>query len=102
MSMADYQTMVEVGVPMAMVGFAEYAKVPVTVATRLPQVLSMTDGALIEPLAISLYGVKLAQIEAREQRFKRDHRAARVRNDVRALHDPQRSRPWAGCRRGGL
>jgi L-iditol 2-dehydrogenase len=47
----------------AMVGFAEYARVPVTVATRLPQVLSMTDGALIEPLAISLYGVKLAQIK---------------------------------------
>lgn len=46
----------------AMVGFAEYARVPVSVATRLPQVLSMTDGALIEPLAISLYGVKLAQI----------------------------------------
>ena len=46
----------------AMVGFAEYAKVPVSVATRLPQVLSMADGALIEPLAISLYGVKLAQI----------------------------------------
>ncbi len=47
----------------AMVGFAEYAKVPVSVATRLPSVLSMADGALIEPLAISLYGVKLAQIK---------------------------------------
>jgi threonine dehydrogenase-like Zn-dependent dehydrogenase len=46
----------------AMVGFAELAKVPVSVATRLPQTLSLTDGALIEPLAISLYGVKLAQI----------------------------------------
>lgn len=47
----------------AMVGFAEMAKVPVSVATKLPATLSMTDGALIEPLAISLYGVKLAQIE---------------------------------------
>lgn len=47
----------------AMVGFAEYAKVPVSVATRLPQVLSMADGALIEPLAISLYGVKMAAIQ---------------------------------------
>jgi threonine dehydrogenase-like Zn-dependent dehydrogenase len=47
----------------AMVGFAELAKVPVSVATRLPSVLSMTDGALVEPLAISLYGVKLAQIK---------------------------------------
>jgi L-iditol 2-dehydrogenase len=47
----------------AMVGFAELAKVPVRVATKLPATLSTTDGALIEPLAISLYGVKLAQVE---------------------------------------
>src|ERR1700741_4404806 len=46
----------------AMVGFAELAKVPTSVATRLPSTLSMADGALIEPLAISLYGVELAQI----------------------------------------
>jgi len=46
----------------AMVGFAELAKVPTSVATKLPSVLSLADGALIEPLAISLYGVKLAQI----------------------------------------
>lgn len=46
----------------AMVGFAELARVPTSVATKLPSVLSMADGALIEPLAISLYGVKLAQI----------------------------------------
>lgn len=47
----------------AMLGFAELASVPTSVATRLPSVLSMEDGALIEPLAISLYGVKLAQIK---------------------------------------
>jgi L-iditol 2-dehydrogenase len=47
----------------AMHGFAELAKVPVSVATRLPQVLSMADGALIEPLAISLYGTKMAHIQ---------------------------------------
>jgi L-iditol 2-dehydrogenase len=47
----------------AMVGFAELAKVPASVATRLPATLSMADGALIEPLAISLYGVKLAAIQ---------------------------------------
>lgn len=47
----------------AMVGFAELAKVPASVATALPRVLSMADGALIEPLAISLYGVKLAHIQ---------------------------------------
>src|SRR5262249_40025202 len=40
----------------AMVGFAELAKVPTSVATKLPSVLSLADGALIEPLAISLYG----------------------------------------------
>lgn len=47
----------------AMHGFAELATVPVSVATRLPSVLSMADGALIEPLAISLYGTKLAGIQ---------------------------------------
>ncbi len=47
----------------AMLGFAELAVVPTSVATRLPSVLSMSDGALVEPLAISLYGVKLAQIQ---------------------------------------
>jgi len=47
----------------AMVGFAELARVPAALATRLPGTLSMADGALIEPLAISLYGVKLAHIE---------------------------------------
>lgn len=50
----------------AMAGFAEYARVPASVATRLPSVLSLTDGALVEPLAISLYGVKLARIEPGE------------------------------------
>ncbi len=47
----------------AMVGFAELAKVPTSVATRLPSTLSLADGALIEPLAISLYGTKLAGIQ---------------------------------------
>jgi threonine dehydrogenase-like Zn-dependent dehydrogenase len=47
----------------AMVGFAEFARLPANLATRLPAALSMTDGALIEPLAISLYGVKMARIQ---------------------------------------
>lgn len=51
----------------AMVGFAELARVPVSVATRLPQTLSMEDGALIEPMAISLYGTKLARIQPGER-----------------------------------
>ncbi|WP_395337334.1 alcohol dehydrogenase catalytic domain-containing protein [Novosphingobium sp. BL-8H] len=46
----------------AMVGFAELASVPATVATKLPSTLSLADGALIEPLAISLYGTKFASI----------------------------------------
>jgi len=47
----------------AMRGFAELARVPANLATRLPSTLSMADGALIEPLAISLYGVKLSAIQ---------------------------------------
>lgn len=49
--------------PPASVGFAELAKIPTSVATRLPQTLSTTDGALIEPMAISLYGTKMAHIQ---------------------------------------
>ena len=49
--------------PSAMHGFAEYARVPVNIATKLPSTLSLADGALIEPLAISLYGVKHARIQ---------------------------------------
>jgi (R,R)-butanediol dehydrogenase/meso-butanediol dehydrogenase/diacetyl reductase len=46
----------------AMRGFAELACVPASVATRLPSTLSFADGALIEPLAVSLYGVRFARI----------------------------------------
>ena len=51
----------------AMVGFAQYARIPASVATRLPQSLSLTDGALIEPLAISLYGTQFARIAPGER-----------------------------------
>lgn len=47
----------------AMHGFAELARVPVSVATRLPQVLTMEDGALIEPMAVGLYGAQFARIQ---------------------------------------
>lgn len=47
----------------AMHGFAELARVPAQNATRLPSVLSLADGALVEPLAISLYGIKHAGIQ---------------------------------------
>lgn len=41
-----------------MLGFAEFARVPASVAVKLPDTLSLADGALIEPLAVSLYGVR--------------------------------------------
>lgn len=51
----------------ASVGFAELASIPASVATPLPKTLSMADGALIEPLAISLYGTQMAQIRPGER-----------------------------------
>jgi len=47
----------------AMHGFADYALVPENIAITLPETLSMADGALIEPLAVSLYGVRQSRIE---------------------------------------
>lgn len=47
----------------AMHGFAEFARVQENVAIKLPQVLSMADGALVEPLAVSLYGVRQSRIQ---------------------------------------
>lgn len=53
------------GVPgSAMVGFAEYARLPASAAVKLPSALSLTDGALIEPLAVSLYGVRQSGLKA--------------------------------------
>lgn len=49
--------------PGYMHGFAEYARVGTQVAVPLPDTLSMTDGALIEPLAVSLYGVRQSHLE---------------------------------------
>jgi (R,R)-butanediol dehydrogenase/meso-butanediol dehydrogenase/diacetyl reductase len=43
-------------------GFAEYVAVTERVTTKLPGALSLADGALIEPLAVSLHGVALAQM----------------------------------------
>ncbi len=49
--------------PGAMGGFAEYVRVPGYLALKLPQTLSLTDGALVEPLAVGRYGVRQARIE---------------------------------------
>jgi threonine dehydrogenase-like Zn-dependent dehydrogenase len=48
----------------AMVGFSQYAKVPASIGIKLPSVLSMADGALVEPLAVSLYGVRMSRMQA--------------------------------------
>jgi (R,R)-butanediol dehydrogenase/meso-butanediol dehydrogenase/diacetyl reductase len=45
-------------------GFGEYLRVPAAVAIKLPDALSMADGALIEPLAVGLYGLRAARIAA--------------------------------------
>lgn len=49
------------------VGFAELARVPAYLATPLPSTLSLADGALIEPMAISLYGTQMAAIRPGER-----------------------------------
>ena len=48
----------------AMFGFSEFARVPASVAVKLPSTLSAEDGALVEPLAVSLYGVRMSRIQA--------------------------------------
>ncbi|WP_033925907.1 alcohol dehydrogenase catalytic domain-containing protein [Sphingomonas sp. 35-24ZXX] len=48
-------------------GFAEYARLPARNATLLPASLSFADGALIEPMAIALYGLRMAGIVAGER-----------------------------------
>lgn len=50
--------------PSFMHGFAEYARVATNCAIPLPDSLSMADGALVEPLAVSLYGVRQSAIQA--------------------------------------
>ena len=44
-------------------GFGEYVRVPAQVAIRLPGALSLADGAMVEPLAVGLHGVRLAQLQ---------------------------------------
>jgi 2-desacetyl-2-hydroxyethyl bacteriochlorophyllide A dehydrogenase len=43
--------------------FAEYTTTAERVAVKLPSQVSLADGALIEPLAVSLHGVALAGLE---------------------------------------
>lgn len=53
--------------PGAAHGFAEYARVPGDLAITLPSTVSLADGALIEPLAVSRYGVKKSPLKAGDQ-----------------------------------
>ncbi len=48
-------------------GFAQYARLPARNATPLPATLSLADGALIEPLAVALYGLRMAGIAPGER-----------------------------------
>jgi (R,R)-butanediol dehydrogenase/meso-butanediol dehydrogenase/diacetyl reductase len=43
-------------------GFGEYLRMPAGAAAKLPQTFSTADGALVEPLAIGLHGVRMADM----------------------------------------
>ncbi len=49
--------------PGVMGGYAERMRIPASVAVKLPSTLSAADGALIEPLAVGLYGVRMSAIQ---------------------------------------
>src|SRR5690606_28058522 len=44
-------------------GFGEYMRIYAPAAIHLPETLSMADGALVEPLAVGLRGVALADLK---------------------------------------
>lgn len=43
-------------------GFGEYLSLPERAAVALPRTLSIADGALVEPLAVGLHGVRMADM----------------------------------------
>lgn len=45
-------------------GFAAYSVVPARMVHRLPEALSMEQGALVEPAAVALHAVRLSKIKA--------------------------------------
>jgi len=49
--------------PGVMGGFAEFVRIPASVAVKLPGTLSVADGALIEPLAVGLYATRMSRIQ---------------------------------------
>lgn len=44
-------------------GYAEYMLIAARTAVKLPQSLSLADGALVEPLAVGLHGVRLSGLK---------------------------------------
>lgn len=44
-------------------GFAEYIAVTADAAIKLPSILTLQDGALVEPLSVGLHGVGLAKLQ---------------------------------------
>ena len=52
--------------PLTSLGFAEYIRRPAVACYRLPDSLSWEDGALVEPLAVSVHGVRRGQMRGGE------------------------------------
>lgn len=48
-------------------GFGEYLRVPLRSALKLPAALSLADGALVEPLAVGLNGIRVAGLKGGEK-----------------------------------
>lgn len=48
-------------------GFAEYMFLPSGATIKLPSIYTAADGALVEPFAIGLFGVRTAQIEPHDR-----------------------------------
>jgi (R,R)-butanediol dehydrogenase/meso-butanediol dehydrogenase/diacetyl reductase len=47
----------------AMGGFGEYMALPAKVAVKLPSTLSLADGAMVEPLAVALHGIRVSDFK---------------------------------------
>jgi len=55
------------GMQSGMGGFAEYHRLAADNAVKLPATYSAIDGALIEPFAVGLYGVRMAQMKPKDR-----------------------------------
>ena len=67
-------------------GFAAYSVVPARMVHRMPEALSMEQGALVEPAAVALHAVRLSKIKAGDyggRLWGRSDRAAGCRGPAR-------------------